>query len=132
MYSSRDAEAVFKSTPTLFTQSSTTPWRASLRFFWFISCWYCPTPIDLGSILTSSASGSCRRRAMDAALLCPTSKLGNSSVASLLAEYTEAPASLTITYCTDSGSSFKSSTITISDSREAVPFPTEIRETWYF
>ena len=29
IYSSRDAEAVFKSTPTLFTLSSTTPLRAS-------------------------------------------------------------------------------------------------------
>ena len=37
-----------------------------------------------GSILTSSASGSCTRRAMEAALRCPTSKFGNSSVASLL------------------------------------------------
>lgn len=39
--------------------------------------------------MTSSASGSCRRLAIEAALLCPTSKFGNSSVASLLAEYTE-------------------------------------------
>ena len=31
---------------------------------------------------------------MEAALLCPTSKFGNSSVASLLAEYTDAPDSL--------------------------------------
>ena len=69
---------------------------------------------------------------MDAALLCPTSKFGNSSVASLLAEYTEAPASLTITYCTGRSSSFNMSTITCSDSLDAVPFPTEIRETPYF
>ena len=34
----RGAEAVFKSTPTLFTQSSTTPARVSPNFFWFISC----------------------------------------------------------------------------------------------
>ena len=36
--SSRDADAVFKSTPTLFTLSSTTPLNASSSFFWFISC----------------------------------------------------------------------------------------------
>ena len=88
--------------------------------------------MDLGSIFTSSARGSCNLLAMDAALLCPTSKLGNSSVASLLAEYTEAPASLTITYCTGRSSSFNSSTITCSDSLEAVPFPTEIKSTLYF
>src|SRR5260370_33849171 len=61
---SSGAEAVFRSTPTEFTQSSTTAssWRASS--LWFTSCWYWPTPMLLGSILTSSASGSCRRRAM--------------------------------------------------------------------
>lgn len=64
---------------------------------------------------------------MDAALLCPTSKLGNSSVASSLAEYTEAPASFTITYCTFSGISCISSEIITSDSLEAVPLPQEIR-----
>ena len=69
---------------------------------------------------------------MDTALRWPTSKLGNSSVASLLAEYTDAPASLTITYCTGSLISFKRSTMICSDSLEAVPFPTEIREMLYF
>ena len=129
IYESSGAEAVFKSTPTRLTQDSTTPERASLNFFWFISCWYCPTPIALGSIFTSSASGSCSRLAIEAALLCPTSNLGNSSLASLLAEYTDAPASLTITYCTFCGISFNSSTINCSDSREAVPFPREISVT---
>ena len=80
------AEAVLRSTPTLFTQSSTTASRALVSFFWFMSCWYWPTPMALGSIFTSSASGSSRRLAIEAALRCPTSKLGNSSVASLLAE----------------------------------------------
>ena len=131
IYSSREADAVFKSTPTLFTQSSTTPDNASLSFFWFISCWYCPTPIDLGSIFTSSANGSCSRLAIDTALRCPTSKFGNSSVASLLAEYTEAPASLTMTYWIGRLSSFNKSTITISDSLDAVPFPREIKVTLY-
>ena len=84
------------------------------------------TPMDCGSIFTSSASGSCSLLAMDAALLCPTSNFGNSSLASLLAEYTDAPASLTITYCTFSGISFNSSTINCSDSLDAVPFPSEI------
>ena len=66
---------------------------------------------------------------MDAALRCPTSNFGNSSLASLLAEYTEAPASFTITYCTfSSGISLSSSTINCSDSRDAVPLPSEIRE----
>ena len=37
-YSRRDAEAVFRSTPTRFTQSSTTFPRESPSFFWFISC----------------------------------------------------------------------------------------------
>ena len=68
---------------------------------------------------------------MDTALLWPTSNAGNSSVASLLAEYTEAPASFTITYFTGSLISFNSSTITCSDSLEAVPFPTDIREMLY-
>ena len=40
MYSNRDAEAVFRSTPTRFTQFSTTPSSASDSFFWFMSCWY--------------------------------------------------------------------------------------------
>ena len=70
--------------------------------------------------------------AIEAALLCPTSKFGNSSVASLLAEYTEAPASFVITYCTFSGISFRSSTMICSDSLDAVPLPREIRETLYF
>ena len=77
---------MFKSTPTAFTQSSTTPSSASPRRFCSMSCWYCPTPIDFGSIFTSSASGSCTRRAIEAALRCPTSNAGNSSVASALAE----------------------------------------------
>ena len=97
IYSRSEAEAVLRSTPTLLTLSSTTPPSVSLNFFWFISCWYWPTPIDLGSILTSSASGSCTLLAIDTALLWFTSKSGNSSVASLLAEYTDAPASLVMT-----------------------------------
>ena len=33
IYSNKDAEAVFKSTPTLLTQSSTTAFNASPNFF---------------------------------------------------------------------------------------------------
>ena len=69
---------------------------------------------------------------MEAALLCPTSKFGNSSAASLLAEYTLAPASLTITYCTSASVSLSRSTIIFSDSLEAVPLPTEISVIPYF
>ena len=85
-----------------------------------------------GSIFTNSASGSCTRLAMDVALLCPTSKFGNSSVASLLAEYTDAPASFVITYCTGSLISFNISTTICSDSLDAVPFPIEISVIPYF
>ena len=68
----RETDAVFKSTPTSFTDFSTTLSRDSPSFFWFMSCWYWPTPIDLGSIFTSSARGSCRRLAIEIALLSPT------------------------------------------------------------
>ena len=88
--------------------------------------------MDLGSIFTSSASGSSSLLAMEAADLCPTSKFGNSSVASLLAEYTLAPASFTIMYSSFVSTSFISSTITASDSLDAVPFPREIRLILYF
>ena len=92
----RDGEAVFTSTPTALTQSSTTPPRASSSRLGGMSCWYCPTPMALGSIFTSSARGSWSRRAMDTALRRFTSYSGNSSAARGLAEYTLAPASETI------------------------------------
>ena len=82
----RGAEAVFRSTPTALTQSSTTPERASSSRAWGMSCWYCPTPIALGSIFTSSARGSWSRRAMETAERRFTSYSGNSSAASLEAE----------------------------------------------
>ena len=59
--------AVLRSTPTPFTQSSTTASSVRASSLWFTSCWYWPTPMLLGSIFTSSANGSCRRRAMLAA-----------------------------------------------------------------
>jgi hypothetical protein len=92
---SSGAEAVLTSTPTAFTQSSTTASseRASAR--WSTSCWYWPTPIALGSIFTSSASGSCRRRAIDTAPRRLTSSFREFLRRQFDAEYTEAPASLT-------------------------------------
>ena len=45
-----------------------------------------PQDVYKRQILTSSASGSCRRRAIDTALRRFTSNCGNSSAASLLAE----------------------------------------------
>ncbi|MDT4877999.1 hypothetical protein FQZ97_1135620 [compost metagenome] len=96
---SSGALAVFRSTPTPFTQSSTTASSVRASSLWFTSCWYWPTPMLLGSIFTSSASGSCRRRAMLAAPRRLTSTSGISWLAYSLAEYTEAPASLTTTFC---------------------------------
>ena len=81
----------------MFTLSSTTPVKLSDNFFWFTSCWYWPTPIAFGSIFTSSARGSCNLRAIEIAPLIDTFISGYSSVASFEAEYTDAPASLTIT-----------------------------------
>ena len=95
-YFKRDGVAVFKSTPMLLTASSTTPVKLSSSLFWFTSCWYCPTPILFGSILTSSASGSWSLLAIEIAPRSETLISGYSSVASFEAEYTEAPASLTI------------------------------------
>ena len=77
--------AVFKSTPTAFTQSSTTASKLLASWLWFTSCWYWPTPMDLGSIFTSSASGSCKRRAMLTAPRKLTSSCGNSLAANSLA-----------------------------------------------
>jgi hypothetical protein len=73
---SRGIEAVLTSTPTAFTQSSTTALSALASRVWLTSCWYWPTPIDLGSIFTSSASGSCSRRAIDTAPRRLTSTFG--------------------------------------------------------
>ena len=78
---SSGAEAVFRSTPTAFTASSTTASSDLASRYWSTSCWYCPTPIDFGSIFTSSASGSCSRRAIDTAPRSDTSRSGNSAAA---------------------------------------------------
>ncbi len=75
---SSGTEAVLTSTPTAFTASSTTASRLRASVPGVTSCWYCPTPIDLGSILTSSASGSCSRRAIDTAPRSVTSSSGSS------------------------------------------------------
>ena len=80
------AEAVFSSTPTLFTQLTTTSSSFASRSGWWTSCWYCPTPIAFGSILTSSASGSWRRRPIEIAPRTVRSRSGNSARAVSLAE----------------------------------------------
>ncbi len=75
---SSGAEAVLTSTPTPFTQSSTTASSERDSFTSDRSCWYWPTPMDFGSIFTSSASGSCSRRAMETAPRSDTSSSGSS------------------------------------------------------
>src|SRR6201991_1992611 len=75
---SSGTDARLTSTPTPLTQSSTTASSERDSLASEMSCWYCPTPIDFGSIFTSSASGSCRRRAIDTAPRSVTSRLGNS------------------------------------------------------
>ena len=75
---SSGTDAVFRSTPTAFTQSSTTASSERDSFDSDRSCWYWPTPIDFGSIFTSSASGSCRRRAIETAPRIDTSSSGSS------------------------------------------------------
>ncbi|MNN44769.1 hypothetical protein D3C81_1590760 [compost metagenome] len=123
-------EAVLTSTPTAFTQSSTTASRPRASFTWDTSCWYWPTPMDFGSIFTSSASGSCRRRAIDTAPRIDTSRSGNSRAASSDAEYTEAPASETMILVIFSAGYFlTSSAISLSLSRLAVPLPMAISST---
>ena len=52
--------------------------------------------MDLGSIFTNSANGSCKRLAIDTAPRKDTSNSGNSLAASSEAEYTDAPASETV------------------------------------
>jgi len=123
---------MLRSTPTPFTQSSTTASSEPDNWLWLTSCWYWPTPIDLGSIFTSSANGSCKRRAIDTAPRIETSRSGNSSVANSDAEYTDAPASLTITLVNSGWVSFTaaiSSAASLSVSRDAVPLPIAINST---
>src|SRR5258708_811081 len=113
--------------PTPFTQSSTTASSDRDSFASDRSCWYWPTPMDLGSILTSSASGSCRRRAMDTAPRRDTSMPGSSREAYSDAEYTEAPASETMILVSfSSGCDLIRSAASRSVSREAVPVPVAI------
>ena len=81
-----DTDAVLTSTPTALTQSSTTTSSPLANWNWLTSCWYWPTPIALGSILTSSASGSCKRLAIETAPRSDTSKSGNSLAANSDAE----------------------------------------------
>ena len=86
--------------------------------------------MDFGSILTNSAKGSCKRRAIETAPRSETSKSGNSCAASSEAEYTEAPASFTITLLAlMSGLALSISATSLSVSREWVPLPIEISST---
>src|SRR5512140_2208540 len=130
---SKGTDAVFTSTPTAFTQSSTTASSERANWNWLTSCWYWPTPMDLGSIFTSSASGSCKRRAMDTAPRKLTSSSDNSLEANSDAEYTDAPASeTTILVMFHSWRSLIRSRASLSVSREAVPLPMEITDTRCF
>ncbi len=90
--------------------------------------------MDLGSIFTSSASGSCKRRAIDTAPRKLTSSSGNSAAAKADAEYTDAPASLTTILFTFRSGIFDAinlitSMASLSVSRLAVPLPMEISST---
>ena len=73
--------AVLTSTPTALTASSTTASSERSSLLPVTSCWYWPTPIDFGSILTSSARGSWSRRAMETAPRRETSMSGSSALA---------------------------------------------------
>ena len=73
-------------------------WASSL---WFTSCWYWPTPMALGSILTSSDSGSCRRRAMDGRAAQADVHIGHFLAGEFAGASTpKRPPSLTTTFCT--------------------------------
>ena len=83
---SNGGDAVLRSTPTALTQSSTTAFKLLAKACSFTSCWYWPTPMLFGSIFTSSANGSCTRRAMLTAPRKLTSSSGSSLLATSLAE----------------------------------------------
>mmetsp|Transcript_21698 Transcript_21698/g.53582 ORF Transcript_21698/g.53582 Transcript_21698/m.53582 type:complete len:353 (+) Transcript_21698:801-1859(+) len=91
----RGTLAVLRLTPAAATADSTTAPSSAASSLSLTSCWYRPTPSDCGSIFTSSAIGSCSRRAMDTAPRRDTSTPGSSATASSEALYTDAPASLT-------------------------------------
>ena len=82
-----------------------------------------------GSIFTNSARGSCKRRAIETAPRIDTSKSGNSFAANSEAEYTEAPASLTMILVADKPDFFSKSPTNASVSREPVPLPIAIKST---
>ena len=130
---SKGIDAVFTSTPTAFTASSTTASRVFASALWFTSCWYCPTPMDFGSIFTNSASGSCSRRAIDTAPRNDTSISGNSFAATSEAEYTDAPDSDTTTSVGRVPPAVAiisaTSDASFSVSRDAVPLPIASKST---
>ena len=80
--------------------------------------------MDFGSTFTSSASGSCKRRAIEMAPRMVRSRSGNSCRAISDAEYTDAPDSLTVTLkILVRFVSRRKSCTKAADSREAVPLP---------
>ena len=129
IYFSNVQLAVLRFTPTAFTVSSTFSSSLVANSFWSTSCWYWPTQIAFGSILVSSASASCALWAILILHLTVTSKSGYSLCASLLALYTDAPASLTTIYLAFRLCFLISSHIYLLDSRLAVPFPITISST---
>ena len=123
-YESSCLLAVLTSTPTLLTQLTTTSSSDLLSCVWLTSCWYWPTPIDWGSIFTSSASGSMSLRPIETAPRTVMSLSGNSSRATSLAEYIDAPLSFTITIGRLAGSPRDLAKASVS--RPAVPLPMAI------
>mmetsp|Transcript_23751 Transcript_23751/g.49733 ORF Transcript_23751/g.49733 Transcript_23751/m.49733 type:complete len:526 (-) Transcript_23751:810-2387(-) len=119
-------DAVLMSTPTSQTQLCTTLASSDSSSLALTSCWYMPTPIAFGSILTSSARGSSSLRAMEAAPRAPTSRCASSAL-SLAAETesTDAPDSLTTLRrtCDSSETPLSVSHTNCCVSREAVPLP---------
>ena len=128
-YDNNCGDAVFRFTPTILTHDITVKSRDAFNSPWSTSCWYCPTPIDWGTIFTNSARGSISLRPIDTAPRTVTSLSGNSLLASGDAEYIDAPLSLTM----------KTSTLrrkrndckNCSVSRLAVPLPNAIASILY-
>ena len=91
-------DAVFRSTPTAFTASSTTASRLRASVPGVTSCWYCPTPIDFGLDLDQFGQRILqpprdRHRAAQGDV-----EVGQFCAAYAEAEYTDAPASLTMAF----------------------------------
>ena len=66
------SEAVLTLTPTRLTALDTTKSKRSFNLAVGKSCWYCPTPIDCGSIFINSDNGSIILLAIEMAERCST------------------------------------------------------------